>query len=214
MGLPTSSHLTSNPDRTPDKRGAANAGFDFLFQGRWPDASASGCLRKIRSLGFLSLLLLLCGCGSEKERFDRDMQQRYEAQCDKYYSVYNSGDIESAKSALTNVVALSVSERDKAKFYWRFNLIAAFSQARLAIIAEKEGHEQEAQRLFASASDYMALQKTMLREHLQEMPNVRWTESDTNAAETPSPEEWRTAIAKLDAVNHVRWRSLTNASGQ
>src|SRR5689334_9557460 len=74
---------------------------------------------KMRSLGFSSLLLVLCGCSSDKERFDRDMQQRYEAQCEKYYSIYDSGDIESAKKALTNVIALSVVERDKAKYYWR-----------------------------------------------------------------------------------------------
>jgi hypothetical protein len=56
----------------------------------------------------------------------------------------------------------------------------------------------------------MALQKRMLGEHLQEMPDVRWAESDTNAAEIPTPEEWKRSIAKLDEVHHVRWRSLTN----
>jgi hypothetical protein len=164
----------------------------------------------MKSPGLLSLLLLACGCSSEKERFDRDMQQRYERQCQKCSANYDSGDLEDAKKALTNIIALSVAERDKAKFYWRFNLVAAYSQARLAIIAEKEGREQEAQGLFASASDYMVLQKKMLREHLQETPNVDWGESATNASEIPSPEQWRTMIAKLDAVNHVRWRSLTN----
>jgi hypothetical protein len=164
----------------------------------------------MKSFGLLILLLLFSGCSSEKERFDRDMWRRYEKQCQTYYAIYDSGDIKDAKKALTNVIALSVAERDKAKFYWRFNLVAAFSEARLAVIAEREGHEQETQRLFASASDYMALQKRMLGEHLQEMPHVRWGESDTNAAEIPSPAEWRTAIGKLDAVNHVRWRSLTN----
>ncbi len=161
----------------------------------------------------LSLVLLLLGCSSEKERFDRDMQQRYERQCQQYYAVYDSGGIEAAKSALTNIIALSVGERDKAKFYWRFNLMAAFAQARLAMIAEKEGREQDAQRLFASASDYMVLQKKMLRDHLEEMPNVNWGESATNTAEIPTPAEWRTAIAKLDA-NHVRWWSLTNGLSQ
>jgi len=139
----------------------------------------------MKPFGLLTLLLLVCGCSSKKERFDRDMRQRYEAQCEKYYAMYDSGDIEGAKKALTNIIGLSVAERDKAKFYWRFNLMAAYAEARLAAIAEKEGHEQEAERLFAGASDYMALQKTMLREHLQEMPHVMWAESDTNAAEVP-----------------------------
>jgi len=174
-----------------------------------PDAE-----RKMKWLALLSLLMLLSACSSEKERFDRDMQQRYEKQCQEYYAIYDSGDIDGAKKALTNIIALSVAERDKAKFYWRFNLMAAFAEARLAVIAEKEGHEQEAQRLFASASHYMALQKTMLGEHLQEMPDVIFAEADTNAAQTPTPEEWRTGIAKLDAVNHVRWRSLTNGSSR
>jgi hypothetical protein len=164
----------------------------------------------MKSLGFLSLALLFSGCTSERDRFDRDMNQRYEKQCQSYYAIYDSADIEDAKKALTNVIAVSVAERDKSKFYWPFNLEAAFAEARLAVIAESEGHQQEAQHLFASASDYMVLQKRMLREHLHEMPNVSWGESATNAAEIPTPEEWRTTIAKLDAVNHVRWSSLTN----
>ncbi len=168
--------------------------------------------RKMKSFGLLSLLLLLSSCSSEKERFDRDMQQGYEKQCQNYYATYASAGIEDAKKALTNIIALSVAERDKAKFYWRFNLIAAFAEARLAVIAEKEGHQQDAQRLFASASHYMVLQKTMLREHLQDMPNVNWGESATNAAEIATPDEWRTAIAKLDAVNHVRWSSTNGLS--
>jgi hypothetical protein len=138
------------------------------------------------------------------------MQQRYEAQCQKYYAIYDSGDIEDARKALTNIIALSVAERDKAKFYWRFNLMAAFAEARLPVIAEKQGHEEEAEGLFVSASTYMARQKLMLAEHLQEMSDVKWTESETNAFKLPGPEEWRTTVAKLDAVNHVRWWSFTN----
>lgn len=164
----------------------------------------------MKSFALIALLLLLCGCSSEMERFRRDMQQRYEVQCDKYYSVYDTGDVESAKRALQDVITLSLAERNKAKYYWRFNLMVAFAQARLAVIAEAEGHEQEAQHLFASASDYMALQKTMLREHLQEMPHVRFAESDTNSQETPNPDQWRKGIAALDAANHVRWKSPNN----
>ena len=168
----------------------------------------------MKSFASLTLLLLFCGCSSEKERFDRDMQQRYERQCQSYYAIYTSGGLEDAKKALTNIIALSVAERDKARFYWGFNGEAAFAEARLAVIAEKQGRQQEAQHLFVSASDYMARQKKMLGEHLQEMPHVIFAESDTNAAEIPSPDEWRTGIAKLDAAHHVRWRSLTNGSSQ
>ena len=164
----------------------------------------------MRPLVSLSLLVLLCGCSTEKERFQRYMQQGYEKQCARYYCIYDSGGIEDAKNALTNIISLSVAERDKAKFYWRFNLTAAYAEARLAVIAEKEGRQQEAQHLFALASDYMVQQKKMLGEHLHEMPHVIWGESATNTAEIPSPEEWKTAIAKLDAANHVRWKSLTN----
>ena len=157
-----------------------------------------------------ALLLLLCGCTSEKERFDRDMQGRYEVQCDRYYSIYAS-DRGHAKKALEDVITLSVAERDKAKFYWRFNLMVAFAEARLAVMAEEDGHEQEAQRLFASASRYMALQKTLLREHLKDFPNVDFGESATNSAVTPTPDEWRAGIAKLDAASHVRWKSPNTA---
>src|ERR1043166_4858611 len=103
----------------------------------------------MKSLVSAGLFVLLCGCGSEKERFDRDMQQRYEKQCGQYYAIYDAGGIEDAKSALTNIVTFSVAERDKAKFCWRFNLNAAYAEARLAVIAEKQGREQEAQQLFA-----------------------------------------------------------------
>jgi hypothetical protein len=157
-----------------------------------------------------ALLLLLCGCTNEKQRFDRDMWGRYEVRCDKYFSIYAS-DKGQAKKALEDTIALSLVERDKAKYYWRFNLIIAFSEARLAVMAEDDGHEQEAQHLFASASAYMALQKTMLREHLQEMPNVRFGDAATNSAETPTPDQWRDAIAKLDAANNVRWKSPNKA---
>jgi hypothetical protein len=157
-----------------------------------------------------AMLLLLCGCTDAKKRFYNDMQERYEVQCDKYFSIYAS-DRGQAKTALENTITLSLAERDKAKFYWRFNINIAFSEARLAVMAEDDGREQEAQRLFTSASDYMALQKTMLREHLQEMPHTKWAESDTNSAETPTPDQWRKAIAALDAANHVRWKSPNNA---
>jgi DNA primase large subunit len=109
----------------------------------------------MRALVFITAVFLLCGCTSEKKRFDRDMQERYELQCNRYYTIYAS-DREQAKKALEDIIALSVAERDKARFYWRFNAMAALAEARLAVISEQEGHAQEAQRLFASASQYMA----------------------------------------------------------
>ncbi|HZF01869.1 MAG TPA: hypothetical protein VE344_08245 [Methylomirabilota bacterium] len=162
--------------------------------------------RQMKPSILIVALMLLCGCTSEKERFDRDMREHYEAQCDKYFAIYAS-DKHKAKKALEDTITLSLAERNKAKYYWRFNLNIAFSEARLAVMAEDEGRKQDAQRLFSSASDYMALQKTMLREHLQEMPNVKFGESATNSAETPTPDQWREAIAKLDAANNVRWKS-------
>ncbi len=167
----------------------------------------------MKPIAFIALLLVVSGCGSSKERFERDMLQRYEPQCEKYYAIYDAGDIESAKRALRDIIELSVAERNKAKFYWRFNVMAALASARLAVIAEAEGHNEEAQRLFASASEYMALQKTMLAQHLQEMPNVQFAQEDTDPAITPTPDEWRKSIGALDARNHVRWRSLNPQSG-
>jgi hypothetical protein len=153
-----------------------------------------------------ALLILLCGCTNERQRFDHDMLGRYEVQCDKYFSIYAS-DKRQAKKALEDTIAFSLAERDKAKFYWRFNLIIAFSEARLAVMAEDDGHKQEAQRLFASASRYMVLQKTLLCEHLKDFPNVNFGEDATNSAVIPTPDQWRTGIEKLDAANHVRWKS-------
>ena len=164
----------------------------------------------MRSFALIALLLLLCGCGSEKERFDRDMTRHYEVQCDKYYSIYLAGDKKNAKQALQNIIELSLAERSKAKYYWRFNLTVAFAQARLAVIAEDDGHKQEAQDLYASASNFMALQKITLREHLKDMPHVIFAESDTNPAETPTPGQWRKWVTTLDANNHIRWKSPGN----
>jgi len=157
----------------------------------------------------LFILLLLCGCSSRRQRFYRDMQDNYEVQCDKYFSIYAS-DRTKAEKAMEDTIELSLAERDKAKFYWRFNLMIAGSEARLAVMAEKEGREEDAQHLFASASVYMALQKKMLRDHLWEMPHTRFAESATNPADVPTPDEWRKRIAALDLANHVRWKS-TNA---
>ena len=159
----------------------------------------------MKSFVLMAALLLLCGCSSQK-RFERDMQAHYEVQCDKYFAIYAS-DKSQAKKALEDTIALSLAERDKAKYYWRFNLIIAFSEARLAVMAEDDGREQEARRLFTSASHYMTLQKTLLREHLKDFPNVNFGEDATNSAITPTPDQWRTGIEKLDAANHVRWKS-------
>src|SRR6185295_7523420 len=100
---------------------------------------------KMRHLFAIILLLSLCGCTSEEERFRRDMQQRYEATCDQYFSIYASSDNDGAKKALGQIIDLSLSEKGKARHYWRFNLLIAYSQARLAVIAESEGKKVEAE---------------------------------------------------------------------
>jgi hypothetical protein len=73
--------------------------------------------RNIKLSTSIVLLLTLSGCASEQERFDQDMRQHYEVQCDKYYSVYATGDIQNAKQAMQNMISYSIAERDKAKFY-------------------------------------------------------------------------------------------------
>src|SRR5579863_6544561 len=138
----------------------------------------------------IMLLAVLCGCSSRKQ-FDRDMQQRYEVQCDKDLSVYESSDIEGAKKELHDIIDLSLAERNKARYYWRFNLLIADSQARLAIIAEHQGDTNEAQRLFASASDYMALQNKAFRQEMQRERNIYFAGEDTNSAVRMTPDQWR-----------------------
>jgi hypothetical protein len=155
------------------------------------------------------LLFVLTGCVSERERFDRDMEQHYEVQCDRYYSVYASSDIEGAKKALDDVIALSLAEKNRARFYWRFDIMIAFAQARLAVIAEHQGQKDEAERLFASASDYQVRGDKALSREMQ-----RGGSTDNVGSEKGfTPAEWRKAVREIDAHLHVKWDSLNRARG-
>src|SRR5436305_586426 len=83
--------------------------------------------------GVLAIVLfrfaLVVGCAhrtpppSSQAEFRRDMQQRYEATCDHYFSIYASSDRDGAKKALGQIIDLSLSEKGKARHYWRFNLL-------------------------------------------------------------------------------------------
>lgn len=141
-----------------------------------------------------------------RTRFDRDMQNRYERQCDKYYDIYDSGDIESAKKALRDVIAFSLKEQSKAKYYWRFNIIIAGSEARLAIMAEAQGDKKEAERLFVSASDHQVLGEKAFEAVARE-DHIALGNSDTNALQHMSPDQWRRWIAALEKDRDIKWKS-------
>jgi hypothetical protein len=166
---------------------------------------------KMRNLLAIALLLWFCGCTSEEQRFRRDMQQRYEAACDHYFAMYASGDRDSAKRALGQAIDLSLSEQRKAKHYWRFNLIVAYSQARLAVIAESEGKRDEADRLFASASQYMVLQNRAFNEECLRTHVKAAEYSDDEARFTP--DRWRKNVAAMDAKDNVKWRQPNPQAG-
>jgi hypothetical protein len=159
----------------------------------------------MRALAFIATVFLLCGCTSVKLRFDRDMQERYEVQCDKYYSAYCSGSIEDAKKALHDIIDLSQAEKSKAKFYWRFDTMIAFSEARLAVIAEKQGHEDEASRLFEVASADEVSGDEAFRVECRKEGDIDM--QSFGLVQRWAPEQWRKAIAALDKVNHVKWES-------
>jgi hypothetical protein len=158
------------------------------------------------------LLLLSCGgCASEEERFRRDMQQRYEAACDHYFSIYASSDKDGAKKALGQMINLSLTERGNAKHYWRFNLVIAYAQARLAVIAEREGNKEEAERLFASASDYMVLQNRAFSQECRRTHVNAPEYSDDEARFTP--DRWRKNVAALNKKESVRWKEPNPQGG-
>jgi hypothetical protein len=134
----------------------------------------------------------------ERRRFLVDMA-RYEAACGQSWAIYASGDIEAAKQALSQVIELSLAERKNAKRYWAFNLVIAYAQARLAVIAEYQGRREEAERLFKSASIYMVLQSRALA-HEQGQTGM----SDSEARFSPA--RWRYIVAALDKRSNVHWR--------
>jgi hypothetical protein len=133
----------------------------------------------------------------ERRRFLVDMAQ-YEAACNQASAIYASGDIETAKKALGEIIDLSLAERQKAKRYWPFNLMIAYSRARLAVIAESQGQREEADRLFKSASVYMVLQSRALA-HEQGQKDLSDNEANF------SPARWRPIVAALDKRSNVHW---------
>jgi hypothetical protein len=143
-------------------------------------------------------------------RFEQNMLRHYEVKCDEYYSIYASSDIAGAKKALGDTIDLSLTEKKKASHYWRFDLAIAFSQARLAVIDENQGDNEEAARLFSSASDYMVLQTKAFREEMRKTGDVRFTDKDSDAEVRWTPDRWRQAIAALDKQSNVRWKSSNN----
>jgi hypothetical protein len=157
----------------------------------------------------IAFFLLLCGCESSRERFAHDMKSRYEMKCDQYYFVYCSGDIEHAKKALHDIIDLSQTEKSKAKFYWNFDTVIAFSYARLAMIAEKQGNEEEAKRLFARASDYKTSGDAAFN---QELKNEPWMapSAKINIVKL-TPDQWRKGITAIDKQKHVKWEFADSA---
>jgi hypothetical protein len=158
----------------------------------------------------IALSALLCGCDSEKDQFNQKMLHGYEVKCEQYYSVYDSSDIESAKKALHDVIDLSLAERSKAKYYWRFNLIIAGSDARLAVIAEIQGNKKEADQFFASASDYMVLQNKAFNQEMQRTSNVQSVKTETETVERMTPDQWRKWVAALDKQHNIKWKPSNN----
>jgi hypothetical protein len=151
-----------------------------------------------------ALLVLLCGCVSQKKQFVGDMW-RYEAKCDQYYSIYCSDDIENAKKALHDIIDLSQAEKSKAKFYWKFDTNIAFAEARLAVIAEKQGHGDEASRLFTIASDDRVSGDEAFRMEARKEGNIDM--QSLGPVQRVTPEQWRKGIAALDKVHHVKRES-------
>jgi hypothetical protein len=137
--------------------------------------------------------------------FEQTMLHGYETTCDKYYSIYGSSDIESAKTALQSVIDLSLAERSKARYYWRFHVIIADSEARLAVIAEIQGDKKKAERLFASASDYQVPGDEAFHQFLRQEGSVDMRNFDKNPVKRMTPDQWRDLVTKLD--KNVKWKS-------
>jgi hypothetical protein len=147
-------------------------------------------------------------------RFDRDMDQRYEHQCGIYYHTYKTSDIEGAKKALQAAIDFSLNEQSKAKYYWRFDVIISGSQARLAIIAEAQGNKKEADRLFASASDYRVLGNIAFREEAKRGGHISLVSlgPETNDTKRISPDQWRKWIAGLEKDEDIKWKSTLKST--
>src|SRR5439155_17391945 len=102
-------------------------------------------------------------------------------------------------------------EKGKARHYWRFNLLIAYSQARLAVIAESESKKDEAERLFASASEYMVLQTRAFAEECRRTQVQVPGYSDVETRFTP--DRWRKNVAALDLKANVKWKEPNPQGG-
>jgi hypothetical protein len=135
------------------------------------------------------------------------MVHDYEIRIGKLYDTYASSDIAGAKKALRDMIELSLAEKKQARFYWRFDLITAFSQARLAVIAESQGETNEAAQLYAQASDNMVVQTEAFRQAMRMEGSVEFTDSDSEAEKRWTPDQLRKVVTALDKQNYIRWKS-------
>lgn len=140
--------------------------------------------------------------------FVRNMWSGYEKTCGKYYAIYDSSDIENAKKALHDVIQVSLAQRSKAKYYWRFNGIIAYAEARLAVIEELQGDKKEADRLFASATDHWVLGEVAFRQQMRKEGGVDMRSLDADPVQKPTPDQWREYVSLLD--KNTKWKKPNN----
>jgi len=164
----------------------------------------------MKSFLVISILALLCGGCSDEAEYRRRMH-RYEETCDRYFATYASSDLEGAQKALGQIIALSLAEKKKATRYWRFDVQIAYAQARLAVIAERQGRNEEADKLFASASEYFVAQNRAFSQELRRT-HVAFKES-SDAEMRLSREQWRKNVAALDTHANVKWKEPGQHAG-
>ena len=160
----------------------------------------------------LGAVLLLVGCGRADRKFHVDID-RYEKVCADHYRVYFTGDVATAKDALHQIITLSLAEQERAKGYWRFDHQIACAYARLAVIADYEGEKDEAERLFAKASEFDLAQQKAFRAYLRSKPNVYSSEEDSDEYAARSVAEWKSFVDYLDSEFGVKWKE-PNQSAQ
>jgi hypothetical protein len=148
---------------------------------------------------------LLAGCNLAEKRFQREMAG-YEKSCAAYFGSYVASDVAGAKKALREIIELSNAKQKVTTRYWRFNLMIAFSYARLAVIAEAEGNKAEALQLFSTASDFQLAQDRAFRAHLRSVPNVYSATEDSDEYHRLLPDQWRDIIRQLDRPLGVKWK--------
>jgi hypothetical protein len=164
-------------------------------------AVANACLSLPQRAGEnIADAILRARSRSEGKGFAADIR-RYDDSCGRQTAIYRSTDIEAAKRALQRIVELSLAERQKATRDGPFNVMIAFSLARLAVIAELQNQPKEAERLFTSASVYRVLE---IRAWNRERGYKKQPETKR------SPDEWRHIISLLEKRSHPKWNSGPN----